>query len=364
VCRWQCIDLRVRRHGYLNSSIFGTMELDPFQLLRDPRISMALRTLLLVIAIPLGCLSQSVTLELSSGVATPGTSVTLALGLSATGATPASAQWELAYNAADFSSVTVTPGPAATDSGKIVTCNRTPGATTCVLWGMDATPLANGVVANVSLTVSAATIANSSGVRLLNCLAASPEGNAVFVSGQGGGVSLLQPITANPNPISLVSGVTGQTTIAWNTPESNSVEVHIGSATGTLFAQGGSTGSAQTGDWVANGMVFVLVDATTHVVLASTTVTISGAATISADPSPIDLASGATVGVATVTWRAPGSTLVEVHIGSASGTLFAEGGITGSALTGDWVTHGMVFVLVDAATHALLATTSVTPAGP
>jgi hypothetical protein len=106
------------------------------------------------------------------------------------------------------------------------------------------------------------------------------------------------------------------------------------------------------------------VDATTHVVLASTTVTISGAATISADPSPIDLASGATVGVATVTWRAPGSTLVEVHIGSASGTLFAEGGITGSALTGDWVTHGMVFVLVDAATHALLATTSVTPAGP
>jgi hypothetical protein len=325
---------------------------------------MALRILLLAMAIPLGVLSQSVTLELSSGVASPGTSVTLALNLSATGATPASAQWTLAYSSADFSSVTVTPGPAATDSGKVVTCNQTPGATTCVLWGMNATPIANGVVANVSLTVSESTIANSSGVRLVNCLAADAAGNALALSGQGGGVTLLQLITANPNPIPVVSGVAGQTTIAWNAPGPSSVEVRVGSATGALFAEGGATGFAQTGDWVANGMVFVLVDATTHAVLASTTVTISGAATITADPNPINLASGATVGVTTVTWNAPGSALVEVHIGSASGTLFAEGGSTGSALTGDWVTHGMVFVLVDAATHALLATTSVRQAGP
>jgi hypothetical protein len=48
---------------------------------------------------------------------------------------------------------------------------------------------------------------------------------------------------------------------------------HLVSAIGPLFAEGGSTGSAQTGEWVSNGMVFVLVDASTRAALATTTVT-------------------------------------------------------------------------------------------
>src|SRR5271157_1922898 len=179
---------------------------------------MALRTLILAMAIPLGCLSQGVTLQLSSGVASPGTSVTLALTLSAAGTSAASAQWALEYSASDFASVTVTAGPAATESGKMVTCHQTSGVTTCMLWGMDATPIANGVVANVSLGVSESTFANSSGVQLVNCLAASAAGNVLPASGQGGGVTLLQLITANPNPIPVVAGVAGQTTISWSAP--------------------------------------------------------------------------------------------------------------------------------------------------
>jgi hypothetical protein len=171
-------------------------------------------------------------------------------------------------------------------------------------------------------------------------------------------------ITASPNPIPVAAGVTvGETTISWSAPGSSSVELHIGSATGVLFGGGGSTGSAQTGDWVTNGMVFVLVDGTTHAELASTAVTLTtsgGNATIAANPNPIPVATGVTVGQTTISWNAPGYSSVELHIGGATGVLFGGGGSTGSAQTGDWVTNGMVFVLVDAATHATLASTTVT----
>jgi hypothetical protein len=171
-------------------------------------------------------------------------------------------------------------------------------------------------------------------------------------------------ITANPNPITVPAGATvGQTTISWNAPSSSAVEVHINTATGTLFSGGGPTGSAQTGNWVSNGMTFVLVDATTHQPLASTSVTFAGSgepATITADPNPIPVASGSTVGQTTVSWNAPGISAVEVHIATASGTLFAGGGTTGSSPTGLWVSDGMVFVLVNAATHLEIARVTVT----
>jgi hypothetical protein len=177
-------------------------------------------------------------------------------------------------------------------------------------------------------------------------------------------VSAAATITANPNPIPVAAGATvGQTTISWNAPGSSSVEVHIGSATGDLFGGGGSTGSAQTGEWVTNGMVFVLVDATSHATLANTTVTLGssgGTATITANPNPIQVSAGVLAGQTTISWNAPSSTSVEVHVGTATGTLFAGGASTGSAQTGEWVSNGMVFVLVDGSTHATLASTTVT----
>ncbi len=319
---------------------------------------MALRALVLAIAVPLVCLSQSVTLELSSGVASPGTAVTLALTLNARGASPASIQWALQYAAADFSSTTVTTGPAARQSGKVVSCNESSGSTVCILSSLDATPIANGVVANVTLTVSSSSFANSSGVQLVDCLASDAAGDAVVVSGLGGGVTLPQLITASPNPIPPASEATAETVISWYAPDSPSVEVRVGSPTGTLFASGGSRGTAHTGDWVTNGMVFVLVDERTHKVLSATTVMVTPPTppTIAASPNAVATA-GVGIGKATVRWNAPGYSSVDVRVGSATGTLFASGGTKGSSETGDWVTNGMVFVLVDPTTHAVLATT-------
>ena len=170
-------------------------------------------------------------------------------------------------------------------------------------------------------------------------------------------------MTASPNPITVAAGVTaGQTTISWSAPGSTAVEVHVGSATGTLFTMGGSTGSAQTGNWVGNGMQFFLVDTSTHQTLATTTLTLTTGttATITANPNPITVAAGATVGQTTISWNAPSSSAMEVHINSAAGTLFTQGGPSGSAQTGNWVSNGMTFALVDANTHAQIANTIVT----
>ncbi|MGA7415851.1 MAG: OmcA/MtrC family decaheme c-type cytochrome [Bryobacteraceae bacterium] len=159
------------------------------------------------------------------------------------------------------------------------------------------------------------------------------------------------PVTLVANPLPAGQD---QTTLTWNAPNSTAVEVHVGSPTGTLFADGGPTGSAATGAWATLGMSFYLVDATTHQSLASAVIQQPGA-TLTASPNP--LPDG--VNQTTLTWNAPNSIGVEIHVGSATGPLFAEGGDSGSAATGPWADANMSFYLVDAATKESIASTTI-----
>ena len=126
------------------------------------------------------------------------------------------------------------------------------------------------------------------------------------------------PVTLVANPLPAGQD---QTTLTWNAPNSSAVEIHVGSPTGTLFADGGPIGSAVTGPWASSGMSFYLVDATTHQPLASAMIQQPGA-TLTANPNP--LPDG--VNQTTLTWNAPNSLAVEIHVGSPTGPLFAEGG--------------------------------------
>jgi hypothetical protein len=70
-------------------------------------------------------------------------------------------------------------------------------------------------------------------------------------------------LAAFPNPIPVAAATAlGATTITWNAPGVNSVELRIGRPDGILFAAGGSRGSAPTGPWVNDGMTFYLQDVT------------------------------------------------------------------------------------------------------
>jgi hypothetical protein len=78
--------------------------------------------------------------------------------------------------------------------------------------------------------------------------------------------------SANPNPIISATGM-GMTTLSWNAPVYNQLVITVGSVTGTpLTGTSGSSGSAQTGTSVTDGLQFFLVDLTSHSSIASVTV--------------------------------------------------------------------------------------------
>ncbi|HEX4229517.1 MAG TPA: FG-GAP-like repeat-containing protein [Bryobacteraceae bacterium] len=180
----------------------------------------------------------------------------------------------------------------------------------------------------------------------------------IAVAGEIAGNSL----TASPNPIPVTPGtLTGVTTIQWSAPSASTVELHLGSPNGPLFAGGGSTGSATTGLWVTDGMLFYLQDTTAGAPLTPANTLgvlilhVQQQPVLSASPNPIPVPPGSALGATTISWNVPlagewfvaSSLSIEVHIGSPSGPLFAAGGNTGAATTGDWVTDGMVFYLQD-----------------
>lgn len=69
------------------------------------------------------------------------------------------------------------------------------------------------------------------------------------------------PFVASPDPAPVAYGeLFGQTTLYFNVPGANTLQIHVGSPTGPLFAQTGASGTAVTGVWVSDGMTFYLQD--------------------------------------------------------------------------------------------------------
>ena len=155
-----------------------------------------------------------------------------------------------------------------------------------------------------------------------------------------------------------------QQTVSWVVPDYPNVEVHVGSPSGALFAAGTGSGSAVTGRWVSDGMQFYLQDVTNGkpLTLANTIVTatahIPQSDSLIATPQRMNPGDGSGLGVTTLSWSAR-SSFVTVHVGSATGALFAAGGSTGTATTGKWASDGMVFYLVDGYSSQTLQTVTV-----
>jgi hypothetical protein len=106
----------------------------------------------------------------------------------------------------------------------------------------------------------------------------------------------------------------------------------------TFFLQDVSNGQAPS---TAN----TLAIASAHVQAPAS----GGSSTIfTAATNPILVQPNASARTALLVWNAPANvTQTEIHLSTPDGPLFAEGGGSGSAATGDWVTNNMVFVLED-----------------
>src|SRR5579884_1643871 len=59
-------------------------------------------------------------------------------------------QWQLTFPSDSIASLAVTAGPALTAAGKNITCNASTGTYSCIAYGLNANPIASGVVANVT----------------------------------------------------------------------------------------------------------------------------------------------------------------------------------------------------------------------
>jgi len=89
------------------------------------------------------------------------------------------------------------------------------------------------------------------------------EGNICLTSINAPCPSVGPSFAASPNPIPVTGNAfLGSTTLSWNAPDAQIIEIHIGSPNGKLFTTMGNRGSIQTGAWVPDGMTFYLQDAT------------------------------------------------------------------------------------------------------
>lgn len=77
----------------------------------------------------------------------------------------------------------------------------------------------------------------------------------------------------------------------------------------------------------------------------------------SASPNPIAVPAGVTNGQTTLTWAAPDSSVIEIHVGSPTGPLFTHNINSGSMTTGNWVTNGLTFYLQDVSNGQALTAT-------
>ena len=85
-------------------------------------------------------------------------------------------------------------------------------------------------------------------------------------------------------------------------------------------------------------------------------------ASLTASPNPIALTPGSSTGVTTISWSAPGAQFIQIRVNSPTGTLFTYDGNSGSMQTGNWVTNGMTFYLINVTNGAntVLASLTVT----
>ena len=308
-------------------------------------------------------LAQSGSLSLSSGSVTTGGVASLGLALSG-GSSAAGLQWTLTYPSSAFTAVNVTAGPVLSAAGKSLSCAAAPGTYTCVATGLNATEIADGIVATASLTLDPS--AGSTNVGVTNTMGASPTGATTPISGTGGSIVVTQPVSLSSaacSPSSLVTPGTSLCTVTLNAPapaggamvalSSNqtsltvpaSVSVPAGSTSGTFTASAATVGTNQTATITAtlsgNSVTAILTlepPAAPPVTAASLACSPSSLVTPGTSLCTATLSAPAPAGGAAVALSSNQTSLtvpasVSVPAGSTSGTFTASAATVGTNQT-------------------------------
>ena len=161
-------------------------------------------------------------LSLSSTSASAGSAVTLNLSLSSpAGSEPSAIQWTLNYPPASLSNISVIPGATLAPVGKTLQCVSGSGSYTCIAYGMNATILPDGVVAQV---VASPATAGTVAIGFSALAGSSPAGDSEPIAGVGGTITVPSSpaITLNPSALTFQSQSTGTTSAAQAVTVTNS----------------------------------------------------------------------------------------------------------------------------------------------
>jgi hypothetical protein len=154
---------------------------------------MAMKTILSALfLISLSAHGQSLSATAAPNTVSVGKSTNIALTYSA-GADPAAAvQWSSVLPTGSTIAWTIASG--ATANGKQLSC--TADGTTCLLFGLNETPLSNGVIATAVLSLNPS-LKGEVSLTINGALGADPMGMSVVMSGSGAGVFISSPFDLN-----------------------------------------------------------------------------------------------------------------------------------------------------------------------
>lgn len=175
-------------------------------------------------------------------------------------------------------------------------------------------------------------------------------------------LTVVQPtasgILSGPSSIPAGAGQPGECTLTFDAPGVSGTKIFVAyPANSPVLSEGGSSGSATTGQWVSDGMEFFLEDLSGNVLATYTAHLQSSASAILSGPSPVPVGVGQ-LGQLTLSFSAPGVSRTKIVVGSPTGTVLSEGGSSGSAATGQWVSDGMQFFLEDLSGNQLASYTA------
>lgn len=149
-----------------------------------------MKTLLILLALPLVAAAQTVTLSLDSASVAPGGKFALNVTMSG-GAKPSAVLFNVVYPSAGITSLTIAPGPAALAAEKTVACiNLMSGFGIFCSVGVNSNVTPDGILAIVSGTVGAKVANSRVSIMLTNASASDPFGSVLPSIATGGVVDV------------------------------------------------------------------------------------------------------------------------------------------------------------------------------
>lgn len=155
--------------------------------------------LFLLLAATSAAFAQQLTLSIpASGPIRAGNTVTVQASLVTAGASIAALQVSL--RATTGGAFAAAAGPASVAAGKQTSCALVNGDFNCIIYGVNANAIADGVVASFDLQIPANATPGQAGIVASNTLAASPVGDAVTLAANSLNFTLASPISpCDPN---------------------------------------------------------------------------------------------------------------------------------------------------------------------